>query len=228
MKEELISINQLKNDPVASGLIVAFITFIAGQIGTFIYNLIAKDFSFNTAYKSSTEYLSYRIELKWILITLLAILIIYFLQKFIRQKLSKNPYKEIDSKFKIGDYKAGELFNILLTTDMDTPSSIAMHGIREMNLIQLFILFQPKFNMGIEWEHPGEEGHFMYYILGPKLMSYGILEKKTRKVRYSSKENEEEEIIQTSENGYKLTSFIEKTRLYTQVYPNEEKSKSKE
>ena len=64
--------------------------------------------------------------------------------------------------------------------------------------------------MGIGPLAPGDQGTFMYYSLGPKLMSYGLLEK----VERASEGAVKELFIQTSPLGYKFYAALQRLRLY--------------
>ena len=75
------------------------------------------------------------------------------------------------------------------------------------NLLTLFILYQRQFNLGVEWE--GDT--YLYYTLGPTLMSYGLTEKALTKNKLDSIGND---IIQTSKVGLEFYAMIERFRIY--------------
>ena len=49
-------------------------------------------------------------------------------------------------------------------------------GLEELDLLTLFKLFISHLNTVIGFDHPTVEGDFIYYNLGPKLISYGLCE----------------------------------------------------
>jgi hypothetical protein len=222
MENRLVTIDKLRKDPITSGLIVALLTFIIGQVFTILYNLLIKNFKISDAFLISTRYLENEIKIKVLLIIIIILIIMFFSIRLVIRKFSKDPFKNINVREKIGEFKAGELFNILVNTEMKTSETFHEQVGVKQNLVQLFMRYQNYFNMGVDWNHPAEAGHYMYYVLGPMLMTYGLIEKKTVKKQFSIDDKETEEIIQTSEIGHKFQAFVEKVRLYTVIYPTED------
>jgi len=78
--------------------------------------------------------------------------------------------------------------------------------------------------MGVDWDRPGgEQGNFVFYKLGPILISYGLCEK----VKSLNKIGETEVwAIQTSDTGKKFFAWAEKYRAF-EAYVNAKNKKPK-
>jgi hypothetical protein len=225
MKERLISLDKLKSNSIVKELIIAFICWIGTQSVIIIHNMWTYKSSIKIAFINSFSYLDKDIKVKWILIFGLLILIIIIILLIVKKNRRYNPYKYIDYKEKVGNYKLTELHNILLTKEFAIQEDMQIHlGVKKMSLLKIFLLFISKFNNGIRFDDPGEEGFYLYYKLGPELMSYGLVKKIKQKARFSV-DNEEEEVMISTDEAIKLYSFVEKVRLYTEIYTKEEMNK---
>ncbi len=69
-------------------------------------------------------------------------------------------------------------------------------------------MFIANFNTGVSWDDSVSNGEFLYYNLGPRLMSYGLCEKVTS-LDNNTDDNINSYDIQTSENGYKFFALLE-------------------
>lgn len=214
--EKAISKNlflKIWKDSVFSKLIASGILISLPFISTSIYKLIEdKDIR-----ETLSNFLDLDIKLYTLLIISISLIIIYF----IYLKVSKRKQKNLENLWyqKVGNYRFGDLNNILLTTYMETPPEIRRElGINEIDLLRLFLLYIPRFNMGVEWDEPGPEGIFLSHKIGPKLISYGLCE-----LTPSLKNNQDGEInsydIFTSEIGYLFFSIYE-------TYDRKENTKS--
>ena len=117
------------------------------------------------------------LEIKLYALLIISILLIlgYYIYLKFNKKAEKQRREFLNQK--VGNYRFGDLNNILLTTYLETPSSIRSEtGLKELDLMTYFRLFISYFSKGIDWDYPGTEGVFLYYQLGPKLVSYGLCE----------------------------------------------------
>jgi hypothetical protein len=206
MKKYLTELLKDKSIPIK--LFVGIITWLLGQIGLFIYNLFKENFSMESAWMASVAYMEYEIKVKWILIILLIAATSYYFLIYLRYK--KNKYS-VDINTKIGEYKFKELYNHMLTVELSVPFAMYTTLGKNLNLLELFDYYIRSFNLGVHWNQGGADGHFMYYKLGPELMSLGLTEKVKKKITDYDTENDE--VIQTSENGYKFYALVQKLNL---------------
>ena len=214
--EKIVKLKKTINSPIPSGLIVTLLAYLFGQLGTFIYNYyFTTNISINEAFNNSIAYFEYSIKIKWVLlITILILTIRFFINRFNNRK-SKYLFQNVDKNEPIGKFKAGELQNILLSIQLEIPNRLQTPEIKRLDLLNLFLLYQPTFNLGISNLSGFEDSVFLYYKLGPQLMSYGLTEKIEKKKQFKLIENDEfEEVIQTSELGYKFSAYLEKVNLY--------------
>ena len=147
-----------------------------------------------------------------------------FLGKYIKRKYFENvyyfPYDE-----PIGSFRFFEIYNILLERKHQLPFSFAMQsGVPDASLLLLFMFYAPMLNMGVDWDKPGgEQGRFVFYNLGPLLISYGLCEK----VKSLNKIGETEVwAVQTSDTGKKFFAWAEKYRAF-EDYVSAKSKKSK-
>ncbi len=171
------------------------------------------------------DFLTLSIELYILLLIVLIILIGYFFYLKIFQKTLKAERYFLNKM--VGDYKFGDLNNILLTSYVDLPSPLKNQiGLKQLDLLTCFKLFIPQLSFGIDWDHPTDEGSFLHYNLGPRLMAYGLCEK-IPSINNNTEGNINSYTIQTSENGYKFYALLESyDRIYNiKVYENEIKKR---
>lgn len=200
-------IHRLWFDPVLSKIISAAII----SLSVFFYSLSQAIFKNISFYQILKETINYKIEIWKIFIWTFVVLIFYSIYYKIKQnrniKIGKFNTEEI-----IGNFTFRELHNSLLTNRIDLPVSLQSNEYaKHLDLTTLFVLFQRKLNIGINWNELGDQGFFLYYVLAPTLMSYGLTEKTPEK---NSTDMLGIDNIQTSEIGYKYLSSVEKWRIY--------------
>ena len=201
---------------IANGIILSYPVIVA-FIVKFLDGKSIADFFFN--------FLKISIELYVLLLIVIIILIGYFLYlKFFQS--TKKAEKYFLNKM-AGEYRFGDLNNILLTTYIELPNKLKNQtGLIELDLLTSFKLFIPQLSFGIDWDHPTDEGDFLHYNLGPKLMAYGLCEK-IPSIDNNTDSNINSFTIQTSENGYKFYALLESyDRIYNiKDYENEIKKR---
>ncbi len=173
-----------------------------------------------------------QIDIKLYLIILIAIILIIGYYVYLKFFNKRNLYKEEFLKQKVGNYRFGDLNNILLTTYVELPHSFRHKvGLKELDLLTLFKLFISQLNTVIGFDHPTEEGGFIYYNLGPKLISYGLCEN-IPSLNNNTAGNINTYDITTSKVGYEFFALLEiyERMENEQFYENEfyEKQKIKD
>jgi hypothetical protein len=203
---KILSKNTLYNvwkDAVISKLIANWIWYIVPFMATLIFSYFKKE----EIYSSLKSLMFLDIKLYVLIIFLVLSLIIrkiYF--KFSTKQ--KKHIKHFQSQ-QIGNYKFPDLNNVLLTTVITLPKYYeSILGLNELDLLTCFRMFISRFNMGIGWDHAGDEDGFLYYQLGPILMSYDLCEK-VASLENNQAGNINSYDIQTSQNGLKFFAFLE-------------------
>lgn len=203
---QILSKNTLYNvwkDPVISQIIANWIWYIVPIIATLVFSYYKKEEIYLNI--KSLMFLDIKLYILAVFISLSLILRkIYF--KFCSKQ--KKQIKHFQSN-QIGNYRFPDLNNILLSTVIILPRYYQnILGVDELDLLTCFRMFISRFNMGIGWNHPADEDGFLYYQLGPILMSYDLCEKIT-----SLENNQVGNIntydIQTSQNGLKFFAVLE-------------------
>jgi hypothetical protein len=215
------------SDSVLSKLIATGLILILSTIGAYIIENFKKIW----IKKLWSIFLSLEIKVYLVLIIALILMVIYFLfLKFIKKQ---KAYKETLLKTKVGNYRFGELNNILLTTQIKVPDIIKDRiQIDELDLLTLFRLYISQLNTVIDSDHPTNDGEFLYFNLGPKLISYGLCER-IPSIKNSREENPKTYSITTSDVGYKFFALIEKLdryenkKLYKEQYEEQQKNLEK-
>lgn len=196
-------LNKIWHDPIWGKVIYAGFIFIAGLIYSLIATL-SKEISF---YDAFVETLNFELPLYVIFIIIVITIIAYGIIHKIRQKRKRHIGK-FDVEQKVGNFTFRELYNALLTHEIQAPLDMLkyLQG-NKINLLTLFIIYQRQFNLGVEWE--GD--NFLYYTLGPTLISYGLSEKAPTKNKLDEMGID---IIQTSKIGIEFYAMIERFRVY--------------
>lgn len=204
-------------DSVFSKLIASSILLLLSVLTAFIVKLL-DGISIGDLFNQFLQ-----IDIKLYLILLIAIILIVGYYIYLRFIKKRNQRKETFLRQKVGNYRFGDLNNILLTTYIELPHfMINQIGLKELDLLTLFKLFISQMNTIIGFDHPSDEGYFIYYKLGPKLISYGLCENIP-----SIKNNKDGNIntydITTSKTGFEFFALLETyERLINQeFYENE-------
>jgi hypothetical protein len=194
---------KLWNDSVISQIIASGILILIPVFTAFIVKFL----DYKNVKTLFRDFLRLEVKLYILLLISIILILLYFLYlKFIKNKnvVEKNILNE-----KVGFYRFGDLNNILLTTEIELPDELAFKaGTNNLNLLTAFEIFLPYFNSGIDWDHPTSEGSFIYYNLGPTLMSYGLCEK-IPSLSNNTDGNINSYEFQTSTNGYKFFALLE-------------------
>ncbi len=204
---QLIATGILVSLPILSAIIVKFLD--GKSISNFFIN-----------------FLQLEIKLYILILITLTILIIYFIYlKYFQNKKKSEKYYLTKM---VGNYRFGDLNNVLLTSYIELPRHMQYQvGLKELDLLTAFRIFISQFNFGIGWDHPTDEGDFLHYNLGPKLMSYGLCEK-VPSIDNNTEGNINSYIIQTSENGYKFFALLESYDRIFNMKSYEEEIKEKQ
>lgn len=161
--------------------------------------------------KSVQEFLKdiFHYEIKLYVLLLLSLLLILGYFVYLKFSKKKNDYKKEFLSQKIGNYRFGDLNNILLTTYKEIPDHLQFKiGLKELDLLTLFKLFMPQFSFGVGWNDPAEYSDFLHYQLGPELIAYELCEKKPS-LDNNTPGNINTFDIVTSENGFKFFALLE-------------------
>ena len=200
-------LNKLWHDPIWSKVIYASILFLAGILYSFLSTQL-KEVSFSKAFK---ETMNYSLPLWVIFIILVLGLLTYGVIFQLRQKRKRHLGK-FDVEQKIGNFTFRELYNALLTHKLDLPISLAATSQDgKGDLLMLFVLYQRQLNKGADWNQGGDQGTFLYYVLGPTLMSYGLTELTPCKNKADTLKLD---LIITSKTGYEFYAMLERWRVY--------------
>lgn len=183
---------------IANGILVSI---------PFITALIVKSIDRKSISDIFHNFLSLEIKLYILLLITIVFLILYYI--YLRIIKSKKQLENSILNQTVGYYTFRDLNNILLTTEIELPTDLAFKaGTKNIDLLTAFQIFIPYLNSGIDWDHSTSEGSFIYYNLGPILMSYGLCEK-TPSLLNNTDGNINSYDIQTSENGLKFFAFLE-------------------
>ncbi len=207
------------NDQVLSQIISVTILWII----TTVYALAQSNFKKDSLKQIFLTPINFQIELYKILIFAVISVLIYIVLFKWRQR-QKKYLGNFDIEHIVGNFTFRELYNALLTHRIELPASLrSSQSDSKCDLLTLFILYQRQLNIGIEWDHAGDQGFFMYHSLAPTLMTYGLAEKAPSKNKADSLGLD---IIQTSEVGYKFYALIERWRVYNDEVMNDDISKT--
>jgi len=183
---------------IANGILLLF-TLIAIIIGQLI--------NVSTAEEFINYFFNFEVKLYALAVTAGIITIGYYLYlKFLKKK--DDGYKTFLSQ-KIGHYRFADLNNILLTSYQEIPAVLQMEmGHKKLDLLTLFIMTIPLYCSGMDWDNPNDESGFLYYRLGPRLITYGLLER-IPSLDNNTEGNINSYTIQPSENGFKFFALLE-------------------
>ncbi|WP_281635787.1 hypothetical protein [Flavobacterium marginilacus] len=183
---------------IANGILLLF-TLLAIIIGQLI--------NVSTAEEFIKYFFNFEVKLYVLLLTAGIIFIGYYLYlKFLKKK--DDGYKSFLSQI-VGDYKFANLNNILLTSYEEIPPVLQKEmGSKELDLLTLFKITIPLYSSGMDWDNTNDESGFLYYRLGPRLISYGLLER-VPSIDNNTEGNINAFTIQPSQNGFKFFALLE-------------------
>jgi len=195
-------LREIWKDPVWSKVISAGIIFLIATIWAKFVNI-----SFAEIYNSSTKFLNFNIPIYYFII----IIALYLLIRFVIKKSKKeNPFLNE----KVGNYTFGELCRILMDkkpTGRTTSMNLGNENAPDADYLTLFYNYYSYFNRGIKLEEDYDDRGFIYGILSPDFVGYGLLEKVETK---NEKIDITEISYQISDNGKKFHSLLEKSNMF--------------
>ena len=204
--EQILLKNKIYNvwkDPVISKLIANWIWYIVPVMATLIFSYFKKEEIYSTLITIIF------LDVKLYILVILLVVSLIVRKIYFRLYSKKKKETEYFLSQHVGEYRLADLNNILLTTYI----TLARHfqgilGLEELDLLTCFRMFISRMNAGIGFDHPTEEGEFIYYNLGPALMSYDLCEK-VPSLDNNTAGNINSYDIQTSKNGLKFFALVE-------------------
>ncbi|MFB3390277.1 hypothetical protein [Flavobacterium sp. LAR06] len=183
---------------IANGILLMF-TLLAIIIGQLI--------NVSTAEEFIKYFFNFEVKLYALLLTAGIIFVGYYIYlRFLKK--NDDGYKSFLSQ-KIGNYRFADLNNILLSSDQEIPRVLQHEmGAKNLDLLTLFKITIPLYCSGMDWDNPNDESGFLYYRLGPRLISYGLLER-VPSIHNNIEGNINAFTIQPTQNGFKFFALLE-------------------
>jgi hypothetical protein len=126
----------------------------------------------------------------------------------------------------MGNYTFKELYNILLTQTLPV-ATIGMNMSRMPaptdDLLTLFRIYYTYLNKGVDFDDNLDDGNYLYSVLAPRLVGFGLVE--TYQNPLNNLPDETEIAYKTSELGHRFHASIDKIILAEKM--KELKSKKK-
>lgn len=187
-------------DPVWSKVISAGIILLIATIWTKYSN-----YSSQQVYDFFILLLTYKLPIY----VFLSIIGLYFLIKLLIRLFKKKIDPIWDEQ--VGNYKFKELYHILSNQNFPV-GTVGMNwsGQKppEDDLLTMFLTFITFFNRGLKLEDNLDDGGYLYGVLAPKLVGYGLLDKiETKNLQIDVMDIN----YQTSEVGHKFYALLEKS-----------------
>lgn len=187
-------------DPVWSKVISAGIILLIATIWTKYSNYSGQD-----VYDFFILLLAYKLQV----FVFLSIIGLYFLTKLLIRLFKKKIDPIWDEQ--VGNYKFKELYQILSSQNFP----VGTVGMRwagrkppEDDLLTMFHTYITFFNRGLNLDDNLEDGGYLYGVLAPKLVGYGLLDKiETKNLQIDVMDIK----YQTSEFGHKFYALLEKS-----------------
>jgi hypothetical protein len=187
-------------DPVLSKVISVGIIVLIATLWTKYSN-----YSSQQVYDFSICILKYKLPI----FVFLSIIGLYFLTKLIIRLFKKKTDPIWDEQ--VGNYKFKEMYQILQNQNYPIETNgMNWSGQKppEDDLLTMFHTFITFFNRGLNLDDNLEDGGYLYGILAPKLVGYGLVDKIESK-------NLQIDVMdikyQTSEVGHKFFALLEKS-----------------
>ena len=194
------SIISIWKDPVLSKVISTGIIVLIGIIWTKY-----SKYSTQQVHDFFISILTYKLPI----FVFLSIVGSYFLTKLLIRLFEKKTNPIWDEQ--VGNYKFKELYKILQNQNYPIGTngmSWSRQKPPEDDLLTMFHNFSTFFNRGINLEDDLDDGGYLYGVLAPKLVSYGLLDKiETKNLQINAMDIK----YQTSEIGHKFYALIEKS-----------------
>jgi hypothetical protein len=187
-------------DPVWSKVISAGVILFIATIWTKYSN-----YSSQEVYEFFILLLTYKLPI----FVFLSIIGLYFLIKLLIRLFKKKNDPIWDEQ--VGNYKFKELYQILSNQNFPVGTiGMSWSGRKppEDDLLTMFHYNSTFFNRGLNLDDDLGDGGYLYGVLAPKLVGYGLLDKiETRNLRIDVIDIK----YQTSEVGHKFYALLEKT-----------------
>lgn len=194
------SIIKIWKDPVWSKVISTGIILLIGIIWTKY-----SKYSTQQVYDFFISILTYKLPI----FVFLSIVGSYFLTKLLIRLFEKKTNPIWDEQ--VGNYKFKELCKILSSQNLPVETNgMKWSGQKspDIDILTMFHSFSTFFNRGINLEDDLNDGGYLYGVLAPKLVGYGLLDKiETKNLQIDAMDIK----YQTSEIGHKFYALIEKS-----------------
>jgi ABC-type multidrug transport system fused ATPase/permease subunit len=205
MKKAYIILKKIWADPVWSSVIAALIFLIVTGVIAVIKKLSIVDL-----YSLVIQFLNFKIPIYLVLSVFGGLFLIRYLYRFF------NKRENIIWKEKIGDYTFEELYKILQNQNLPVQTRGMEWANKEApkeDLLTLFRMYKVYLNMEVTSDAPFGDGGYIYGVLCPKLVSYGIVEK----IDYKDSRSGLDMIkYETTEIGHKFYRLVEKVVYITE------------
>lgn len=204
-------------DPVWSKVISAGIIAAIAVIWAKISN-----YSWQEIYDFVLTVLSYQIPIY----LFLSIIALYYIIKLCIRLFKKRKDPLWDEQ--MGNYTFKELYNILLTETFPvTTMRMQMSGMPapEDNLLILFRIYYTILNKGVDFDDNLDDGSYLYSVLSPRLLGYGLVEAYQKPL--NDLPDRTEIAYKTSELGHKFHASLEKVILPEKIKEAKTKMKNK-
>ncbi len=187
-------------DPVWSKVISAGIILVIATIWAKYSN-----YSGQEVYDFFILVLTYKLPI----FVFLSIIGLYFLTKLLIRllKIKNDPIWDEQ----VGNYKFKELYQILLNQNLPVGTAGMRWSGRkppEDNLLTMFHTYITFFNRGLNLSDKLDDGGYLYGVLAPRLVGYGLIDKiETKNLQIDVMDIK----YQTSEVGHKFYALLEKS-----------------
>ena len=196
-------------DPVWSKVISAGIILLIATLWAKYSNYSAKQI-----YNFIISFLTYKLPI----FVFLSLISLYFLTKLVIRLFKKKTDPIWDEQ--VGNYTFKELYQILSSQNLPV-STIGMGWAGrkppEDDLLTLFHINSIFFNRGLKLDNDFGDGGYLYGVLAPKLVGYGLIDKiETKNLKIDVMDVK----YQTSEMGHKFFALLEKSVFLNQKTQN--------
>jgi uncharacterized membrane protein len=201
MKKVWDNILKVWKDPVWSKVIASGLIFLIATIWTKYSNYSVRDIL-----KFLADILTVPFPLYLTLSIIGVLLLIRFVIQFFKSRRTHPIWDE-----QIGNYKFKELYSILQGQVYKIQTVGMKYAGRKApvdNLLILFMAYAPKMNKGVTLDSSHDDSGYLYGVLCPKFVSYGLVIKTI--IREQELGDVELLRYETSDLGHKFHSLVEK------------------
>lgn len=198
-KKSWETIVKIWKNPVWSKVIAAGIIFLIAYLWERYSN-----YTFEDMYNYFISFLNFKTPVFVFFVIIALYSIVYFLIKIFKKKT--DPIWEE----RVGNFIFKELYEILKNKNLPVQTKGMEFSNRKApgeDLLTMFYTRSTYFNRGIDLDDNIGDGGYTYGVLAPHLVGYGLIDK----IEYNYRNTGKKAIkYQTSEDGYKFYSLIEK------------------